>query len=396
LRRALLAAAAALALGTGAARADDYVTLRGAYYREPSTRVIQPTVEVERDDVVTGVDVKAHFLVDAITSASVAAGTTVDTIFTETRNEAGLSIRLRLDRTEVTLAYKYSAESDYWSHAGGVSIAQRLWGDTARLGLSLGFNHDTISSRFRTPYCATPPSHACTLSGYPLAPGELGRFFGLSFVGLSYTQVLSPVLLAQISLESSYLRGFQANLYRTVPNFSYEQLPSTRLRNAVAARVAYHVVRTGTSLRLQYRYYRDLRPCDLESAPCDSNGDPWQLHSHTVEARVYQPATRSLEVRGSLRYYWQSGASFWCDVLDPMPVCRYPQSAVYYSTDPKLGPLRTWYPEVKVFWLAEALTDVPVLGWLAAGTFDVSYGHFFQNTSFGNAHVLQLGYTMPY
>ena len=37
-----------------------------------------------------------------------------------------------------------------------------------------------------------------------------------------------------------------------------------------------------------------------------------------------------------------------------------------------------------------------VLGWLAAGTFDASYGHYFQNTSFGNAHVLQLGYTMPY
>jgi hypothetical protein len=384
LSRATLAAltglSCALAMGGGAARADDYVTLRGAYYREASTRVIQPTVEVERDDD-SGVDVKAHFLVDTITSASVAAGTAVDSIFTETRNEAGLSLRKRWSRADVGLGYKYSAESDYWSHALNASASLRFWGDTARLGLSVGHNFDTVASRFRTPYCAHPPSASCSLDG--------------TFVGLSYTQLLSPVLLAQASLESSYLDGFQANIYRTV-NTNYEKLPSTRLRNAAAVRVAYHVVRTGTSLRLAYRYYRDLRPCDLGGAPCDVKGDPWQLHSHTVEARVYQPLTRTLEVRASVRYYWQSRAAFWCDIGDPVPFCRYEPSSAYYSTDPKLGAMTTLYPEVKLFWLAEALTDVPVLGWLAAGTFDVSYGRYFQHTSLGDAHVLQLGYTMPY
>ena len=180
----MLVAVASLA---GVARADDYVTLRGAYYREPSTRVIQPTLEVERDDD-SGVDVKAHFLVDSITSASVSAGTTTDSIFTETRNEAGLSVRKRWSRFEAGLGYKYSAESDYWSHSISGSVSGRFWGDTARVGLSLGHNFDQVASRFRTPYCATPPSNACPLD--------------TTFVGLSYTQILSPVLLAQVSLES--------------------------------------------------------------------------------------------------------------------------------------------------------------------------------------------------
>ncbi|MDB4982660.1 MAG: hypothetical protein JWM82_3412 [Myxococcales bacterium] len=363
----------AVAFLAGVARADDYVTLRGAYYREPSTRVIQPTVEVERDDD-SGVDVKAHFLVDTITSASVSAGTAADTIFTETRNEVGLSVRKRWSRSEIGLGYKYSAESDYWSHAVGVSASQRFWGDTARVGVSLGLNFDTVASRFRTPACATPPSTACSLDG--------------RFVGVNYTQILSPDLLAQVSAEATYLDGFQGNLYRSVPNFGYEVVPDKRLRAALAGRVAYYVAATDTSLRLAYRYYTDFGPGDRGA------DDPWRIQSHMVEGRVYQPLTRTLEVRLSYRQYFQSRAQFWCDALG-RPGC-YPPAALYYSTDPKLGAVRTEYPEVKLLWTAEALTDIPVAGWLAAGTFDISYGRYFQNTSFGNAHVLQLGYTMPY
>jgi Protein of unknown function (DUF3570) len=380
-RLALAAAFCALVAATGLARADDYVTLRGAYYREPSTRVIQPTVEVERDDVVTGLDVKAHFLVDTITSASVAAGTSVDSIFTETRNEAGLSVRGRSGRNDVTLGYKYSAESDYWSHGIGLSLGRRIWGDTGRLGVSLGYNHDEISSRFRTPYCATPPSHSCYMKGY--------------FFGLSYTQILSPVLLAQVSAESLYASGFQANLYRVVPNFDYERLPERRLRNALAARVAYYLPRTKTALRLAYRFYFDLYPCDTGDPQCRDNPDPWHITSHMIEAHVYQTVTRTLDVRLSYRQYLQTNAAnFWCDVV-ASPGC-YPASSIYYSTDPKLGRVTTAYPEVKLFWLAEAFTGLPVLDWIATGTFDISYGRFFQSTSFANAHVLQMGYTMPY
>jgi hypothetical protein len=386
LRRALrppLAVAlgpAAFALGVFAlavlrparARADDYVTVRGAYYREPSTRVIQPTVEVERDSP-TGWDVKAHFLVDSITSASVSAGTSTDSIFTETRNEAALTIRKRWDRSEISAGYKYSAESDYWSHALGVSASRRFWGDTARVGVSAGFNLDTVGSRVRTPECAKPPSTTCSLDGI--------------FGGLTYTQILSPVALAQVSAETSYLDGFQANLYRMVASYGYEKIPGKRLRNALAARVAYYIPRASLALRLQYRYYFDVSPGDLGA------GDPWQIQSHMVEVRAYRPLTHDLSVRLSYRQYLQSKASFWCDVA--VDAGCYIGSR-YYATDPKLGPVHTEYPEVELFWQAGSLLDVPVLGWLAAGTFQISYGHYFQNTSFGNAHVLQAGYTLPY
>jgi hypothetical protein len=368
----------ALALAPAATRADDYVTIRGAYYREPSTRIIQPTVEVEHDSAL--VDVRAHYLLDAITSASVAAGTAVDTIFTELRNEAGLALRFHLNQSEASVGYTYSAESDYWSHALAGSYTRRLWGDTARLALSLGLTLDATSSNARTPACATPPSRSCALDG--------------TFGGLTYTQVWSPVMFTQLSVETKYLDGFQANLYRSVPNFGYENVPSTRLRNAISPLVGYYLPRTRTALRLQYRYYFDLSPDRL-----GQGGDPWRMQSHMLEARVYQTLTRTLEVRLSYRQYVQTRANFWCDIMNPdcfAPTGRYGPSAVYYSSDPKLGPVYTEYPEIKLMWDAEILAAVPVLRWFAAGTFEISYGRYLQNTSFQSAHLLQTGYTLPY
>jgi hypothetical protein len=378
-RLASAALAALLALLSGRAVADDYVTVRGAYYREPSTRVIQPTVEVERDHDISpgvGIDVRAHFLVDAITSASIAAGTSVDNIFTETRNEVGFGVRGRFGRSDLTLNYKYSAESDYWSHAVFLSAGTRFWGDTGRLTAALGASFDTVGFRARTPKCASPTAANPTCS--------LDTFFG----GVAYTQVLSPVALAQVSAEGAFLDGFQANPYRTVPNFGYEELPDKRLRTAFAARLAYYIPSLSVALRLHYRFYVDFGP------GVSFDGNPWDVHSHMLEGRVYVPVARTLDLRLTFRQYFQSNANVWCD-LTANPGC-YDATARYYTTDPKLSPVNTSYPEVQLIWRAEALADVPVLGWISGGTFAISYGRFIQNTSYDFAHVLQTGYTLPY
>jgi hypothetical protein len=362
---------------TGPVRADDYVVVRGGYYREASTRVIQPMVEVERDSPETGIDIDAHFLVDAITSASASAGVGVDSIFTELRDEAALRLRKRWDRRELTLGYKYSTESDYWSHAIGASFAWRLWGDTARLTLSSAVNFDTLTARGRTPYCADPGKFSCSLNGY--------------YGGVIYSQVLSPVLLVQGSAESMLLDGFQGNVYRSVPNLGYERLPDKRVRNALSARVARYFPRTSTGLQLQYRFYGDYYP-----GTSPSGQDPWHLAGHMIELRVFQKLTRDLEVRLSYRQYIQNdAANFWCDAIAQTDCYSGPQ-AIFYSTDPKLGRQNTEYPEIKLYWEAARLADVPFFRWFSAGTFEISYGRYFQNDSFGPAHVLQMGYRMPY
>ncbi len=377
LRRAALGLAAALSLTFSIPARGDQVTVRGAYYREPSTRVIQPVVEVQKD-LPDGFDIDAHYLVDAITSASAAAGTTVDSIFTEIRNEVGLAAGKTWDRTRATLAYRYSAESDYWSHGLGGSLSQRFWQDTATVALSLGVSLDTMSARGRTPACATPPSTSCPLDSY--------------FGGLGYTQVLSPVSIMQLSAETAYLRGFQGNLYRLVPSLGYEVPPNRRLRNAVAIRFAAYHPASSTGFQFHYRFYWDFYPGNAETAD-----DPWLIRAHTFEVRLYHKLSRNLEARLLFREHLQNHADFWCDT-NANPAC-YQSGTVspsYYSTDPKLGGLHTEYPEVKLLWDAERLRGVRFWGWFAAGTFEIGYGYYMQSDAFGNAHVLQAGYTMPY
>jgi hypothetical protein len=375
----LLALSGAL-LSRSTVRAEDRVTIRGAYYREPSTRVIQPVVEITKD-LPHGFDITAHYLVDTITSASAAAGTSVDSIFTEIRSEVGLGVGKTWDRTRVTLSYKYSAESDYWSHAFWASLSQTFWGNTATVGAFGGLSLDSVGFRTRTPSCLAADGFSCPLDS--------------AFGGLGYTQVLSPVAIAQINLDGAYLNGFLANPYRQVAGIGYEVFPDQRLRSAISVRAAYYFPQVETGLQVQYRYYRDFYP---DALPTGVNKDPWGLSASMVEGRLYHRLSRDLEVRFLYRQYFQQPPAFWCDVpanvgCSPMSVSVSP---TYASSDPAIGPVRTEYPEVKLIWDAASWESIPFFRWFAAGTFEISYGRYFQNNSFGDAHVLQTGYSMPY
>jgi hypothetical protein len=375
----LLALSGALLLRS-TVRAEDRVTIRGAYYREPSTRVIQPVVEITKD-LPQGFDLNVHYLVDAITSASAAAGTSVDSIFTEIRNEVGIGVGKTWDRTRATLSYKYSAESDYWSHAFWASLSHTFWGNTATVGAFGGFSLDSVGFRNRTPTCLAADGFSCPLNS--------------AFGGVGYTQVLSPVAVVQINLDTAYLDGFLSNPYRQVAGIGYEVFPDQRLRSAVSVRGAYYFPEAKTGLQIQYRYYRDFYPGGY---PTGVTKDPWGLSANMVEGRIYYQLSRDLEVRFLYRQYFQQPPAFWCDVpanagCSPMSMSVSP---TYASTDPAIGPIRTEYPEVKLLWDATAWESIPFFRWFAAGTFEISYGRYFQNDSFGDAHVLQTGYSMPY
>jgi hypothetical protein len=389
--------------GAGTASANDYVVVRGAYYREASTRVIQPLVEVQRESP-SGLDVGAHFLVDAITSASIAAGTTVDNVFTEIRDEAGLRIRKRWQRSDLSLFYKYSAESDYWSHNVGASFGKRFWDDTAAIRLTVGRTWDAIAAK--------PPIQLNCQQGTGMPQNPTSCPLDVWFGGLSYSQVLSPVTIMQVSYETAYLSGYQGNVYRTVPslNNQVELLPQRRLRNAITPRIAYYFPRSGTGVQLHYRFYFDFfpeRPGELNPQKTDS--DPWHITAQTIEGRLYQRLSPTLEMRLLFRYHRQSHANFWCDAprpsrLPPTEFCAvgtnppagYLPGAIYYTADPKLGPVETKYPEIQLAWAADALQTVPFLRWFSAGSFEISYGHYFQNTAFGGAHLVQSGYRLAF
>jgi hypothetical protein len=365
-RRPLLAGIVGVALlsaqpGWG----EDRVSVHGAYFREASTRVVQPMIQISKD-LPAGLDVGAHFLVDAITSASVAAGGGADSLFTELRKEAGVVVGKSWDRTRLSLSYRQSREPDYISHTAGLQWTQGVWDNSGTLNVRVAGGHDTVG---------------------PMLDQSLSVYFA----GASYTQALSPTWLAQLGYEAALLDGYQGNPYVSVPNVGHEKPPAKRLRHTIAARVAKYLPRSRTGLQLYYRFY-------VDQLALTGHDNPWDLTAHTVTGRVFQELPGNLEVRFSYRYHTQGKAAFWC-LTDPSrggsTEC-YGVFPRYASVDDKLGPLHTHTPEVKLIWEARGWSGVPVLGWLAQGSFDVSYGYYVQSSKFGNAHLLETGYSLPF
>lgn len=348
------------------ARAEDKVEVHGSYFREASTRIIQPMLQLTKD-LPLGFDVAAHGLVDAVTSASVAQGATQDDIFTETRKEAGLRAgkTFSWNRTRVGGVYRHSAEPDYGSHTLGVEASTGVWDQTGVLGARLARTSDTIG-----------PNRNLALKTW--------------FFGVGYEQPLSPTVVAQLVYEAFYQDGYLANVYLRVPNLGRERAPAERIRHATSLRLAKYFPSLGLGLQAAYRLY-----VDQDFGP---RLEPWGLVAHTADARIFYAFTQNFEIRLGYRYHSQGAASFWCNT-DPSRGGRtdcYGRFPAYASVDVKWGSLATHLPEMKLFYDLRRLGSVPGLRHFAAGTVHVSYGYMFQSSRYGGAHLLQSGYSYPF
>jgi hypothetical protein len=384
---------ALIALAIGSARADE-VIVRGNYWRDRNTRVLQPAAELTKE-LPTGTLVGVHYLLDAITSASVAAGVQSDQPFTELRNEFGVTLGQRFGPAAIAASYTYSSESDYTAHTvslgGQVDLGQR----NTSLAATLAYGTDTVYQR--------------------MGPTVFSRQGGLDSVRLliGVTQLLSPTAMVSLNYDLAVVgfgskdNGFQANPYRTVllgGSPSRESVPFQRYRNAFSLTLRWIWPTTSAlvpyfALRPSYRYYFD----------------DWDVSSHSIELRSYLPVG-PVEFRVTGRYYTQGEASFWRDQFGlPMYVntpgdsmgssgafCTNCNSGSakgmrFFTADPKLSSFSNVYVEVQIQLKLRFLQRVSQ--WLSQGTFDLSYGHMFEggyaHTAFGDAEIAGTTFIFP-
>ncbi|HXU71293.1 MAG TPA: DUF3570 domain-containing protein [Polyangia bacterium] len=385
----------AILLSSASAAADmDAVTLRGNYWRDRNTRVVQPAIDIAKQ-LPTGTQIGAHYLLDAITSASVAAGVLRDQPFTELRNEAGFMIGQNIGPVLLSGSYSYSSESDYWSHFANLGV---LWTSplkNTQISASLGYSNDRVALRMG-PTLYNPIGGLQTVRGVA-----------------TLTQTLTPSLLLTASYEIGVLgfgtidNGWQANVYRTVNTGgapARESVPYQRIREAAAAALYWHIavpsrIMPYLAFRPAYRLY----------------WDDWGLLSHTPELRMYVP-TGPVEWRVTGRYYIQNHVSFWRDDgVRPAylgadasgvgcPTCFLASSkdGHWFTSDPKLGNMRSAYFELGVLIHMSGfhrLKWLPGHDWLGAGIIQLSYGHYvnsdFAHTAFGDADVAGLTLEWP-
>jgi hypothetical protein len=370
--RAVAVAGIVLGLGLSApapARADGTLALRGVYYKERSTRVMQPMLDGMFDAGLHGV-VTGHFLVDAITSASASSGADNAKPFTEQRYEGGLGYAHELGALTVAGDAKYSTESDYRSIYGGARAQLELGQKNTVLGFGGGISVDTVSAAaaqglsMPTLRCdaAHPTETSCPLDVYGLYA--------------SASQLLSPNAVIGVSVDVSVLDGYQSNPYRQAiagDALVSERHPTDRTREAFAASARYYVARTGTTVIGAYRYYRDS----------------WKVHAHTPELRIVQEVGRSADATVSYRYYTQDRAYFYRD--------RYPADDAamtqYVSDDVKLSDFTGHTLEAKLGMLGEAFD---LRGRWAGARIEGILEYVVQHNRFGNAAIAHVALTIPF
>jgi hypothetical protein len=288
LRRVGLLAALVSCLGpahlVATARADEVsgvwsgsVEARGNYYWEQSTRVIVPAVQV-RADSPAGLHLGAGYLVDAITSASIAqTGGDSDTAFTELRHGVnalvGQTFDLGSSQLELTLSGVFSTEPDYTSYVYGLESSLTFNEKSTRVSLSLSGQKDDVRAN----------------------NSDLGGPLDGLKLGVGIEQTLNRVVVASLSYQFGYLDGYMGNPYRSVlrPAPVAESPEETRARHNLTARISW-ALGSSTSLHVLLTGYTDS----------------WEIRALTPELRLYQQFGRDFYVRPHYRFYAQTKAWF--------------------------------------------------------------------------------------
>jgi uncharacterized protein DUF3570 len=348
------AIAAALLAAPLPARADGSLSMRFGYYKERSTRVEQPIIDAqfevgERDTV------DAHFLVDAITSASAASGALGEP-FTEYRKEGGVGYLHAFDDARLGASLRYSNEPDYRSTFGSVRGEIDLQQKNTTLGVMLGGGYDDLDN-----------------SGSSEMTPRIEGTLTTGMISLSASQLLDRNVVASATYDLVYLSGDLENLYRYVAigenSAPLEMVPDSRVRHAIAGSVRGFLPVTRTTLIAQCRFY----------------ADDWGLRAQTPELRIAQDVIRGMTVRLQLRYHAQSGADFYRD--------RYDLQPDYFTSDVKLSPFETTTAGIKI--------DAPgsfigLGGWLGTLHGDLLVEYIHQGNRYGDAISAQAALTIPF
>jgi Protein of unknown function (DUF3570) len=257
--------------------------------------------------------------VDIVSAASVDA---LDAISTASRvNEAGgidVTTTYKSDpQTDLTFRYGAHIEEPYRSWFAGFGMNRRMAQDNATLSVSGNATFDLFD------FVTTQ-----------------GGFRGVTTreavnTNVSFSQILSPTTLADASYGMTYQLGTLQTTYNSIPldgtdARGEEVLPRARLRNAASVRLAQHIPQSRSTIKGSYRYYFD----------------DFGLIAHTAEAQFYQYLAPWLYVRGSYRFYTQTGVEFFGESFSPDISDTTPR-----TSDSDLAPFNANEYEIKVVML---------------------------------------------
>jgi hypothetical protein len=258
----------------------------GVYVRldDDRTTVVSPHVRLEKR-LLDATDVDVSYSADIWTSASVDIRASASLPVSEQRDQLEASLTHEFSDLSLSGGYRYSVENDYLSQGANAGASYDFADNAATLALGAFAFFDSVGR-----------------AGYPTFSRKLTTLGAR----LSFTQVIDPMMLAQLTYEIDHLDGYQASPYRKVglngTGFGCEAAsacldehePDLRTRHAIAL-VARRALSDSLSAGLTYRFIVD----------------DWGLTSHTASADLTWAFSDDADFSLHYRFYLQSGVRFY-------------------------------------------------------------------------------------
>ena len=351
---------------TGAAQ------VRGNYYWDRSTRVLAPEI-IAQLDAPQGTRIRVDYLVDSITSASIAAGALEDVRFTEVRHDvdlkAGHEFVERDNPVDLFGGVRFSREPDYFSFA---SLFQpTIWlADRATMFRGrISYRHDEIGQNFRGGSGQRPDNMGGT------SADRFRETLDAVSIAVGWEQALARTLLLEVGYDFTYQWGFLANPYRSVLGGQRrEEHPDQRFRHLLLSRLAWYIPRSRTSLQVLYRSYLD----------------DWKVSAVNPEFRIYQEMSPYFQTRIRYRYYTQTSSFFYKSNPND-----YTFADTYATADPKLSSFHVNELGIQFLVLGSFLEGRAHRS-ISGASFDLSFNYRWNTNAFGNQVVAQTGLRIPF
>jgi hypothetical protein len=353
------------------ARATDRITIRGNYYREDSTRVLQPLVTFRKEVLDERLAFEAEYLLDSISSASIGAGAAViggDNVFTEIRHESTARVASKLGDWGLSGFFRYSTETDYISRVFGLSGSRDLLQKNVNVSLSYSASLDSVwrigAFGARAPWRSNGRASSNLTQSH--------------YINAGYAHSLHKSILAGVTMETLFTRGPQENPYRRVLNADNESHPLARDRVAASAWLRWMIEPAKMVVEPRYRFYHGS----------------WGIDAHDVDARLHFRLADQLRLRFRYRYYWQDGAVFW------RPDGVYLPDDTYKTADPKLWAQSSHTPGAQITWEFDKIARHKGLKWTRGGWIQATYNHVLRSDlvrqRYGNARVGSLAFSFAF
>ncbi len=230
--------------------------------------------------------VSANYYMDMVSSASIDVMTTASP-YTEERTQGSLAFDLLQGKTQYSVSYTLSDESDYTANTASFDLSQDIFGDLVTVSFGFSQGWDEVRKNGDNAFEETVDRR--------------NYRFGLQLI-------VTPRLMTGLNYEAITDEGFLNNPYRSVRyldetsargfSFQPELYPHTRTSNAVAINARYFLPHRA-SVHGEYRYFTDT----------------WGIDANTASIGYTHPWGKRWIFEVGYRWYDQSAADFYSDLF---------------------------------------------------------------------------------